>query len=136
LRFPSLGIGVKQFLTAPIQKDFPSAWMKFPTSGENFPPVKNPCSSRFGTRVIAQKPRCAQKSKNCRKNMSLPLAACAVGDNSPDAYAKELFKPSKDSWILVVCTGKNKLLRFEFGVFGGCSQDWGMFHYFLVFVLW
>jgi len=34
LRFPSLGIAVKQFLTAPIQKEFPSAWMKFPTTRE------------------------------------------------------------------------------------------------------
>jgi len=49
-----------------------------------------------GTSVMAQKARCAQKSKNCRKSMSLPLAACAASHNSSDAYARELFKPSKD----------------------------------------
>jgi len=34
LRFPSLSVGVKQFLTALNQKEFPTAWMKFPTSGK------------------------------------------------------------------------------------------------------
>jgi len=29
--------------------------------------------------------------------MNLPLAVCVAGGNSPDAYARELFKPSKDS---------------------------------------
>jgi len=29
--------------------------------------------------------------------MSLPLTASSASDNSPDAYARELFKPSKDS---------------------------------------
>jgi len=29
--------------------------------------------------------------------MSFPLTACAAGDDSPDAYARELFKSSKDS---------------------------------------
>jgi len=46
---------------------------------------------------MTQKPRFAQKSKNCRKIMSLLLTACAAYDNLPDAYARELFKPSKDS---------------------------------------
>jgi len=32
-----------------------------------------------------RKKRFAQKSKNCGKSMSLPLAACATGDNSPGA---------------------------------------------------
>jgi len=47
-----------------------------------------------GTKVMAQKSRCAQKSKNC---MSLPLAADAARDNSPREHARELFAPSKDS---------------------------------------
>jgi len=47
-----------------------------------------------GTKVMAQKPRCAQKSKNC---MSLPLAAGAARDDSPREHARELFEPSKDS---------------------------------------
>jgi len=47
-----------------------------------------------GTKVMAQKPRCAQNSKNC---MSLPLAAGAARDNSPREHARELFEPSKDS---------------------------------------
>jgi len=80
---------------------------------------------------MAQKPRCAEKSKNCRKSMSLPLAACAASDNLPDAYATELFKPSKDS-SLVVCTEKKKLEIWAW-VLGGCRQDWGMFYYFLIF---
>jgi len=36
----------------------------------------------------------AQKPKNC---MSLPLAAGAVRDNSPQEHVRELFEPSKDS---------------------------------------
>jgi len=43
---------------------------------------------------MAQKPRCAQKFKNC---MSLPLAAGAASDNSLREHDKELFEPSKDS---------------------------------------
>jgi len=66
------------------------------------------------TRVMAQKPRCAEKSKNCRKSMSLPLAACAASDNLPDAYATELFKPSKDS-SLVVCTEKKNFWNLGLG---------------------
>jgi len=85
------------------------------------------------TRIMTQKPRFAQKSKICRKSTSLPLAACVTGDNSPAAYARKLFKPSKDSWSLVVCTEKKNLLRFAFGVFGGCRQGWGMFYFFLFF---
>jgi len=50
-----------------------------------------------GTRIMAQKPRFAQKSKKRRKSMSLALATCAVGYNSPREYASELFEPSKDS---------------------------------------
>jgi len=30
--------------------------------------------------------------------MSLPLTACLASDKLPVAYARELFKPSKDSW--------------------------------------
>jgi len=43
---------------------------------------------------MAQKPRCAQKSKNY---MSLSLAASAAHDNLPREHARELFEPSKDS---------------------------------------
>jgi len=46
------------------------------------------------TKVMAQKPRCAQKCKIC---MSLPLAAGAARDNSLREHARELFEPSKDS---------------------------------------
>jgi len=34
---------------------------------------------------MAQKKRFAQKSQNCRKHMSLPLAAFVAGGTSPDA---------------------------------------------------
>jgi len=57
-----------------------------------------------GTKVMAQKPSCAQKSKNC---MSLPLAADTASDTSPREHARELFEPSKDSWSVLVCTEKN-----------------------------
>jgi len=57
-----------------------------------------------GTKVMAQKPRCAQKSKNCRKSMSLPLAAIVASGNSQREHDRELFKPLKDSWSLLVCT--------------------------------
>jgi len=46
---------------------------------------------------MAQNSRFAQKSKNCRKSMSLPLTTCAAVITRPEAYARELFKPSKDS---------------------------------------
>jgi len=46
------------------------------------------------TKVMAQKKRCAQ---NCRKSMSLPLAASVASDNSPLEHDGELFEPSKDS---------------------------------------
>ena len=87
------------------------------------------------TRIMAQKPHSPPKSENCRKSMSLPLAACADCDNSPREYDKEPFEPSKDSWSLVVYTEK-KLLRFGFGVFGGCRQREGRFCFSLVFLLW
>ena len=64
---------------------------------------------------LSQKPHCAQKSKKCRKSVSLPLTACVAGDNSPDANAREVFKSSKDSWNLVVCTEKK---TFEIWVWG------------------
>jgi len=47
-----------------------------------------------GNKVMAQKPRCAQ---NCRKSMSLPLAAMVARDNSLLEHDRELFKRSKDS---------------------------------------
>jgi len=47
-----------------------------------------------GTKVMAQKLCCAQ---NCRKSMSLPLAAGPLQDNSPREHARELFELSKDS---------------------------------------
>jgi len=34
--------------------------------------------------------------------MSLPQTASSESETSPAAYAKELFKPSKDSWSLEV----------------------------------
>jgi len=49
---------------------------------------------------MAQKPRFAQKSKNCRKSMSLQLAACVASYNSPDANARELFRPPKTRDVL------------------------------------
>jgi len=56
-----------------------------------------------GTKVVAQKSRCAQKSK---KGMSLPLVAGVARDNSQREHATELFEPSKDSWSVLVCTKK------------------------------
>jgi len=47
-----------------------------------------------GTKVMAQKSRCAQ---NCRKSMSLPFAACGAHDNSPLGHDRELIEPPKDS---------------------------------------
>jgi len=41
--------------------------------------------------------------------MSLPLMACSAHNNSPAAYARELFKPSKDSWSRVIWTEKEIL---------------------------
>jgi len=46
---------------------------------------------------MVQKPYFAQKSKNCRKSMSLPLTASSANDISPGAYTSELLKSSKDS---------------------------------------
>jgi len=48
----------------------------------------------FGTKVMAQKPRSAQKSKIC---MSLPLAAGAARDNSPLEHVIELLQPPTHS---------------------------------------
>jgi len=47
--------------------------------------------------------------------MSLPLAASAAGNNSPDAYARGLFKPSKDSWSLIFCTEKKNFWDLGLG---------------------
>jgi len=58
-------------------------------------------------------------SENCRKSMSLPLAACADSDNSPREHDRELFEPSRDSWGLAVCTEKKPWglgLGFSVGV--------------------
>ena len=63
-------------------------------------------SSLSGTKVMAQKPYFAPKSENCRKCMSLPLAATVARDNLPLKDASELYEPSKDSWSLLVCTEK------------------------------
>ena len=73
--------------------------------------------------------------KNTKNCMSLPLAAGVARDNSPREYAREVFEPSKDSWSVPVCTEK-KLLRFGFGVFGGCRQKEGRSCIFLVILLW
>jgi len=89
-------------------------------------------SSMSGTKVRAQKKNFTPKSENCRKSMSLPLAACADSDYSPTEHDWELFEPWKDSWSLLVCTEKN--LRFGFGVFGGCRQNEGRFCFFWLFV--
>jgi len=75
-------------------------------------------SSMSGTKVMAQKPHFTPKSENCRKCMSLPLAATVACNNSPLEDDNELYEPSKDSWSLLVCT-KKKHFRFGFGVFGG-----------------
>ena len=66
-----------------------------------FRTLDGPCSIS-GTRIMAQKTHFAQKSKNCRKSMSLPLTASSDKNTSSADYARELFKPSKDSWSLVV----------------------------------
>jgi len=50
-----------------------------------------------GTKVMAQKLHFAPKSEDCRKYMSLPLAATVVRDNSALEDASELNEPSKDS---------------------------------------
>jgi len=72
-----------------------------------------------GTKVMTQKPHFTPKSENCRKRIESSTGANSIFDNSPREHASELFEPSKDSRSLVVCTEK-KLLRFGFGVFGGC----------------
>jgi len=46
---------------------------------------------------MAQKPHFPLKSENCRKCMSLSLAATVARDNSPLKDASELYEPSKDS---------------------------------------
>ena len=66
-------------------------------------------------------------SENCRKSMSLPLAACADSDNSPREHDRELFEPSRDSWSLAVCTEK-KLEVWVWGFRWVSSR--------LVFLLW
>ena len=76
-----------------------------------------------------------KNQKNGRKSTSLPLTPALASDYSPDAYARELFKLSQDSWSLLVWTEK-KLLRLVFGVLGGCRLGWGMFCFFWVFLLW
>jgi len=75
------------------------------------------------TRVMAQKPHLTPKSENCRKSMSLPLAACADTDNSPREHDRELFEPSKDAWSLALCTEKQ---TFEIWVWGfrWVSLEW------------
>jgi len=50
-----------------------------------------------GTKVIAQKKHFAPKSENCRKCISLPLAASVARDNYALDDASELYEPSKDS---------------------------------------
>jgi len=50
-----------------------------------------------GTKVMAQKPHFAPKSENCRKCMSLSLAATVARDNFALDDASELYEPSKDS---------------------------------------
>jgi len=50
-----------------------------------------------GIKVMAQKPYFAPKSENCRKCMSLPLAATVACENSALDDASELYEPSKDS---------------------------------------
>jgi len=42
--------------------------------------------------------------------------------------------PRKTREVLYFALNKN-LMRFGFGVFVGCRQDWGMFYYFLVSLL-
>ena len=76
-------------------------------------------SSMSGTKVMAQKPNFTPKSENCRKCIEFPTGGISNSNNSPLEYASELFQPSKNSGSLVVRTEKN-LLRFGFGVFGGC----------------
>jgi len=39
-----------------------------------------------------------------KQHQKLFLTACSARDNSPEAYARELFKPSIDSWNLAVWT--------------------------------
>jgi len=45
------------------------------------------------TKVMAQKPRCAQNSKNCRKSMSLPLTALIYGENCRENMLESCLKP-------------------------------------------
>ena len=69
-------------------------------------------SSMSWTKIMVQKPRCAQKSKNHR---SLPLVAGVARDNSLREHARELFEPSKDSWSVLVCTEKNTFWDWGLG---------------------
>ena len=92
-------------------------------------------SSMSGTKVMAQKPHFAPKSENCRKCMSLPLAATVAHDNSPLEDARELYEPLKNSWSLLVCTEK-KNFRFGFWVFGGWGLKKGSLDFFLIVSLW
>jgi len=52
-------------------------------------------SSIFGSKIMAQKPHFSQKSK--MKSVICPLTANLASDNSAAAYARELFKTSKDA---------------------------------------
>jgi len=121
---------------APIQWAIPSAQNSpgnqtiiYVSSAPHWP------SSTSGTRLMVQKPRFAQKSKNCSKSMSLPLAACAVGDNLPREYTSELFQPSKDSRSPAVCTEKKTLEIWVWG-FRWMSSGLGYVLLFLVIILW
>ena len=67
-------------------------------------------SSMSGTKVTTQKPHFTPKFRKIRKCMSLPLAAWYNRDNSPPKDANELYVPSKDSWSLLACTEKKKIL--------------------------
>jgi len=81
-------------------------------------------SSMSGTKVMPPKSHFTPKSENCRKSMSLPLAACANSDNSPREHDRELFEPLKDSWNLVVCTAKKTFETWVWG-FRWVSSEWG-----------
>jgi len=47
------------------------------------------------TKVMAQKPRCTQNSKNCRKSMSLPLTAFLPEKNCRELPIESYSRPSR-----------------------------------------
>ena len=72
------------------------------------------------------------RNPKLQKKQESPTGGLRAGDNSPDAYARELFKHSKDSWSFVVCTEKK---TFEIWVCGFRGRSSGLGYALLFFGL-